>query len=40
VFGAGLAVAILGEAVALYQGLALLLVLGGILIAQAAGGRG
>lgn len=40
VFGAGFAVAILGEAVALYQGLALLLVLGGILIAQAAGGRG
>lgn len=40
VFGAGLAVAILGEAVAVHQALALLLVLGGILIAQAAGGRG
>jgi drug/metabolite transporter (DMT)-like permease len=40
VFGAGLAVAILGEEVALHQALALLLVLGGILIAQAAGGRG
>lgn len=40
VFGAGLAVLILGETVALYQGLALLLVLGGILTAQAAGGRG
>ena len=40
VFGAGLAVLILGEAVAFYQGAALLLVLGGILTAQAAGGRG
>lgn len=40
VFGAGLAVLVLGEQVALYQALSLLLVLGGILAAQAAGGRG
>ena len=40
VFGAGLAVLILAEPVALHQGLALLLVIGGILTAQAAGGRG
>ena len=40
VFGAGLAVMILAEPVALHQGLALLLVIGGILTAQAAGGRG